>query len=285
MTSAGNRTQSAIRNPQSPIRLALSGVRVLATRPAEQIAKLSAALRAEGADVLEVPAIAIEPPSSWEAVDEAIARGQYRWVIFTSSNGVRFFVDRLTALGNDTSWFTSADIAAIGPETARSLAERGLHADLVPGEFVAEALLAALTDAAPLRGERVLLARADIAREALVNGLLREGALVDQVTVYRTVPARPSPELLDRLTERAIDVVTFTSSSTVRSLVDMLGSSSSLLRHCTVACIGPVTAATAREYGLEAAIVAANYTIPGLVAAIRQYYGQAEPARGSEVAP
>lgn len=250
----------------------LRGLRVLATRPAEQISKLSRALRAEGADVLEVPAIAIEPPSSWEAVDDSIHQGHYHWVIFTSTNGVRFFFGRLAALGQDTSWFAGGRIAAIGPETARALAPHGLSADLVPDEFVAEALLAALTDAGPLHGERVLLARADIAREALVTGLLQEGALVDQVTVYRTVPAQPSSDLLNRLTEGTIDVVTFTSSSTVRSLVDMLGSSSGLLPSCTVACIGPVTAATARELGLEPAIVATNYTIPGLIDAIRHHY-------------
>jgi uroporphyrinogen III methyltransferase/synthase len=163
------------------------------------------------------------------------------------------------------------------------LASHGLHADLVPDEFMAEALLAALTDTESLQGKRVLLARADIAREALAEGLVREGALVDQVAVYRTIAARPSPELLQRLGEHAIDVVTFTSSSTVRNLTDMLGSNAPLLRHCAVACIGPVTAATARELGLDPAITATTYTIPGLVAAIRHYYEQLEPARGSEV--
>src|SRR5207244_8711926 len=128
-----------------------------------------------GAEPIELPAISIEPPVSYEAMDAAIGRRDYAWVVFTSANGVRFFHDRLLALGEHADWMRGSRVAAIGPETARALAAIGLTADLVPDEYVAEALVACLADAAPLQGQRVLLPRADIARDALSSGLLGEG--------------------------------------------------------------------------------------------------------------
>lgn len=258
---------------------ALSGLIVLVTRPAEQASRLTAALVAEGAEVIELPSIQIDPPTSWEPMDTAIRTGDYAWVVFTSANGVRFFCDRLHAAGEGPSWFDRTRVAAIGPETARAVEDRGAHPSLVPDEYVAEALVASLAAAVPLVGRRVLLPRADIARDTLATGLEAEGAIVERVTAYRTVTPTPPPEVLAKLRDGAVDVVTFTSSSTVRNLVQMLGSDAEVLRTMRVACIGPITAATAREAGLEPSIVADTYTIAGLIDAIRSYHLAKKPDR------
>ncbi len=257
----------------------LSGRTVLVTRPRGQASRLAAALAAEGAQTIEAPAIQIEPPTSWAEMDRAIAEGPYDWVVFTSANAVRFFWDRLTAAGRDAGWFAGARVAAIGPETARTLTSNGVRPDLVPDEFVAEALIACLADAEPLEGKRVLLPRSDIAREALVIGLRDAGAIVDQVPAYRTTSAPPPPGLIERLRSGGIDAVTFTSSSTVRGVVEMLGTDADALRRLVVACIGPITAATAREAGVEPDVVATTYTIDGLVVALRDYYTTAAELR------
>jgi uroporphyrinogen III methyltransferase/synthase len=162
-------------------------------------------------------------------------------------------------------------VAAIGPETARALEARGTTADLVPDEYVAEALVASLADAGSLRGQRVLLPRADIARDALATGLAGEGAIVEAVVAYRTVAAPASPEIERQLRAGDIDAVTFTSSSTVRAFLGML-SSTEVLGGITVACIGPITARTLSDMGLEATVVAQTYTVPGLVEALRGHY-------------
>ena len=209
-------------------------------------------------------------------MDAAIGRRDYAWVVFTSANGVRFFHDRLVALGESSEWMRGSRVAAIGPETARALAAIGITADLVPDEYVAEALVACLADAAPLQGQRVLLPRADIARDALSSGLLREGAVVDSVVAYRTVPAPSSPEIEAQLRAGAIDAVTFTSSSTVRAFLATL-SSSEALSGVALVCIGPITAETLRTAGLEPSVVAQTYTISGLVEALSNYY-RAGPA-------
>ncbi len=257
---------------------ALAGLRILVTRPQGQASRLSEALRAEGAEPIEVPAIAIVPPPSWDELDAAIARGSYDWVVFTSANGVRFFAERLRATGRTVSWFDHVNVAAIGPETARMLRTAGVEPRLVPDEYVAEALVACIADRGPLDGQRVLVPRADIARDALVTGLRQEGATVDSVVAYRTVPATPPPDLLLSLQRGAIDAATFTSSSTVRALLEMLGTQADTLKGVTIACIGPVTAATARDAGLVPHVVATTYTVAGLVSALRDHF-QSESAR------
>jgi uroporphyrinogen-III synthase len=164
-------------------------------------------------------------------------------------------------------------VAAIGPETARVLESNGVRPDLVPDEFVAEALIACLADAEPLSGRRVLLPRADIARAALGVGLQDAGAIVDQVIAYRTSSAAPPDGLVDRLNAGGVDAVTFTSSSTVRGVLEMLGPAAGALAGTVIACIGPITAATARESGLRVDVVADVYTAEGLVEALAAYYG------------
>ncbi|MBM2810454.1 MAG: Uroporphyrinogen-III synthase [Chloroflexi bacterium] len=250
----------------------LSGRTVLVTRPHEQAARLSDALIAEGASPIEVPAIRIAAPVSWAPLDSAIQRGSYDWVVFTSANAVRFFFERLSAAGTDEGWFHGGRVAAIGPQTAETLRVRGVPVDLVPDEFVAEALVACLADAEPLSGRRVLLPRADIARDALVRGLQNEGADVEAVVAYRTEAADAPPLLLDQLARGQIEIATFTSSSTVRALMGIVGGRADLLQRVVVACIGPITAGTAHQVGLDPRIVANTYTIPGLISAMRDYF-------------
>ncbi len=256
----------------------LAGRTVLVTRPHGQASRLSAALAEQGAIPIEVPAIRIEPPESWAELDAAIARGGFDWVVFTSANGVASFFDRLTLAGGGTEWFSGTKVAAIGPETARTLERAGVHADLVPDEYVAEALVACIADERDLTGAQILLPRADIARDALQHGLRAAGATVQSVVAYRTATEVASPELLAQLEARNIDVVTFTSSSTVRALVQMLGGDTTLLAAPAVACIGPVTAATAQALGLRVDVVAEQYTIPGLIDALIRHLGTTAPS-------
>lgn len=250
----------------------LARLRVLVTRPADPASRLSTALLAEGADVVELPTIRIDPPEDWGPVDAAIRAGRYDWVVFTSVPGVQNFCARLSAQGHEPTWFEGARVAAIGPETARRLEAEGVRPSLVPDEYVAEALVAEIDGAVPLTGRRVLLPGANIAREALAEGLQAAGAIVERLVVYRTVAPNPPPQVMVQLREGAIQVVTFTSSSTVTNLVSMLGADAAVLGNLVIACIGPVTADTVRQQGLEPTIVAATHTLPGLVAALRGYY-------------
>jgi uroporphyrinogen III methyltransferase/synthase len=246
----------------------LFGRRVLVTRSPEQAGDLSARLRRLGAQPVEFPTIEIQPPESWESLDAAIARlAEYDWAIFTSANGVRFFWQRLEQAGKDARAFGLARLAAIGPATAQELAGHGLRADLVPSRYVAECLLAEL---GPVRGLRFLLPRTDVARPTLAEGLRAAGAGVNEVVAYRTRPvsAQSGDELRRILVEGEIDVVTFTSSSTVRHFVAALGPDACLPEGITVACIGPVTARTAQELGLRVDAVAEEYTLDGLVVAL-----------------
>jgi hydroxymethylbilane synthase len=275
--SVGTRVGQELLRAQRPGRAPepdgpLFGRRILVTRPAGQAARLVDALRAEGAEAIEVPVIGIEPPPSYEHMDAAIRRRDYDWAVFTSANGVRFFYERLLMLGESAAWFEGMRVAAIGPETARTLRASGVATDLVPDEYVAEALVACLADAAPLRGQRILLPRADIARDALATGLLCEGAAVDSVVAYRTVSAPAAPTVRAEIEAGVVDAVTFTSSSTVRAFLDMIAGQTGLLNGVALACIGPITAQTLRDAGLEPSVVAETYTVPGLVTAIRDYY-------------
>lgn len=252
----------------------LFGKRVLVTRAREQASQLSRRLADAGALPVELPTIQIEPPESWTQVDRAVGQlDDYAWVVFTSANGVRWLFQRLETLGRDARALGQAKVAAIGPATAEALRAVGVRADFVPSEYVAEAVAAGLAERG-VAGERVLVARAAEAREALVARLRSQDARVDEVAVYRTVPALDvGPRLRELLDSGDLDVVTFASSSTVRSLVGLLGDDASeRLARCVVACIGPITAQTAQELGLRVDVVAAEYTIPGLVRALEEHY-------------
>ena len=254
----------------------LFGKRVLVTRSREQSSALSQLLREQGADPVESPVLRIVPPDSYEGIDSAVGRlSGYDWVAFTSANGVRIFLERIMALGLDARAFGGARLAAIGPATADELRRYGLQADLLPEEFVAESLAVAMLSTG-VEGKRVLLPRAEEAREVLGDALLEAGALVDRVVCYRTVPALENAvRLRDELASGVIDAVTLASSSTARYLVEALGKEAvSLLDRPVIACIGPITAATARELGLRVDVEASEHTIPGLVQALSERLGK-----------
>ena len=239
----------------------LFGRRVVVTRAREQASELRSRLEALGADVVELPAIEIEP------VDFAVPDlATYEWLVFTSANGVTHFFDRgLRSAGLDTRALAGVRIAAIGSGTAAALAERGVRANLMPDRYVAEALLDAFP--APTHSNpRVLLARAEQARDVLPAGLGEKGYEVDVLAVYRTHPAAPEPEALDRVQRGDVDAVTFTSSSTVTNLCDLLGPAPD--PQPLVVSIGPVTSKTALERGLRVDVEAEEHTIDGLVDAL-----------------
>jgi uroporphyrinogen III methyltransferase/synthase len=252
----------------------LFGKRVLITRTRRQASVLARLLAAEGAIPIELPAIEIEPaadPDAVAAAIEGLRDGRYGWVVFTSANAVQLWFEHLRERGLDARAFAASKFAAIGPATAEALAERGIVADVVPGEYVAEAVVEALRDVLKA-GDRILVPRAESARPELVEGLRSLGCEVDEVTLYRAALPETAPaEALSLLRDGAIDIVTFTSSSTVRNLAAMLNGHIETLRGPLVACIGPITAKTAEELGLRVDLVALEYTVEGLVRAIRDY--------------
>jgi uroporphyrinogen III methyltransferase / synthase len=252
----------------------LFGKRILITRAREQASAFGQRLEAAGAEVIEFPTIQIEPPESWEPLDSAVARiREYQWVIFTSTNGVRFFWDRLRNAGRDVRDLFGITVCAIGPATAAALLDRGIRADIIPAEFKAEALVEAV-GSERVRGARVLLARAAEAREVLPEELTRRGAAVDVVPAYRTVRnTANADELRTLLREGKVDAVTFTSSSTVRYFLDLVGEEAArLLQGVVVASIGPITAETATRHGIVSHIVPDSYTIPALADALVRHF-------------
>jgi uroporphyrinogen III methyltransferase/synthase len=250
----------------------LFGLRVLVTRTREQASGLSRALAAQGAEPVELPAIAIAPrndEAKLAAATDALRDGAYAWLLVTSANAVAIFFDALRARGLDTR-AVRARVGAIGSGTAAALAQRGVVADVTPARhaYTAEGLLAALAGE-DVRGARVLLPRAEGGRELLVEGLAARGARVDELTLYAVVPADPNAEGLARLRAGEIDVATFASSSAVRGLAALLGEELEPLRRCRIAAIGPVTARTVQELlGRAPDVVAREHTIAGLVAAL-----------------
>jgi uroporphyrinogen III methyltransferase / synthase len=257
----------------------LFGRRILVTRAREQASEFARRLEAAGAEVVESPAIAIVPPESFGPLDAAIGRlREYRWLILTSVNGVRYFWERLAAAGKDARDLAGLRVAAIGPATAEALAVRGIRADLVPAEFKAEGLLDALAGE-DLSGVGVLVARAAEAREVLPETLAARGARVEVVPAYRTVKnAEDAAALRAMLEEKRIHAVTFTSSSTVRNFLDAVGPGApELLRGVVVASIGPITAEEAGRHGIDSQIVPERYTIPALTEALVRHF-QGRPA-------
>ncbi len=255
----------------------LLGRRVLVTRTREQAGDLTRRLERLGAEVIPCPTIALIPPENWEPLDAAIRRMEtYDWVIFTSPNGIRFFRERLRAQGRDLRALGRARVAAIGPQTAAALEEAGILADLVPARFQAEGVVEALAGE-PLAGKRILLPRAAVAREILPETLRGRGATVDVVPAYRTVPPPEiAADVCRLLAERGVDVVTFTSASTVGHFAALCGEAPyrEWLRGVEVACIGPVTAQRAEELGIKPTILPKAATIPSLVEAIARRFQQ-----------
>ncbi|MBX3332888.1 MAG: uroporphyrinogen-III C-methyltransferase [Nitrospira sp.] len=254
----------------------LFGKRVLMTRAKEQAGELATLLAGYGAEAVEAPTIKIVPPVDWAPVDRAIAEiGTYNWVIFTSVNGVDRFMTRLWAKGLDSRCLAGRRLCCIGPRTAQELEKFGVKTDLIPAEYQAEGVLEAFAQQ-DIRTVRFLIPRAEVAREILPDELRAHGAHVDVVPVYRTVtPTQDDAEWRQQLMDHQIHVVTFTSSSTVKNFMAMLGGIDRvrpLLHSVTVACIGPITARTAAEYGLTVSIMPRENTIPALVDSIARHF-------------
>lgn len=253
----------------------LFGRRVVVTRAREQASGFKAVLSQLGAHCIEFPTIEIQPPDSWEPLDDALAGlSTYHWVIFTSVNGVKFFMERLRAAGRDARALSGLRLATIGPKTSEALEGFGLRPDLVPSEYRAESVLEGLAGE-NVGGKRFLMPRALVARDILPDTLRKKGAHVDVVPAYQTVlPQHGSREILQHLQEGGIDCVTFTSSSTVSNFFSLFDKNEilPLLRKTAIACIGPITAETAREHGLDIHIMPSEYTIDALVKSIRDYF-------------
>ncbi len=252
----------------------LTGKKVLITRARGQSQEFAAQLKKLGASVIELPTIEIVPPPSWKALDRAISHlNSYDWIIFTSANGVAFFFRRLREKGKNRRSLSALRVCAIGPATADQLKKRGIEVDYVPKEFVAESILKGFKEMG-IDGKRILLARAKRAREVLPQGLREMGAKVDVVEAYRTVrPKGVATQLKRLLKKKGVDVITFTSSSTVNHFIDLLKGEDwkTLLHGITLACIGPVTARTVKSFGLKVHIQPEEYTISGLTRAIVHY--------------
>jgi len=242
----------------------LQGKTILTTRAAAQSSGLRDGLTALRAKVVECPTIEIAPPEDWAPVDRAIENlKSYNWVLFTSANAVERFMKRVSAAGAKCS----PAIAAVGPATAQRLAQWNLTASIVPQDFRAEGLLEAFP--ADLKGVRILLPRAEKARELLPEDFRKRGATVEIVAVYRTVKAAGGGDLRQILSEQRVDCVVFTSESTIRYLAESVDGDLSCLREIPVAVIGPITRQAAEAYGLHPSIEPHKATIPDLVEAIR----------------
>ena len=251
----------------------LFGKRVLVTRARTQASKLTAALEEMGAECIEAPVIAVaDPRDGYQELDGAIDRlAEYQWIIFTSTNGVEHFWSRLEYKKRDARALYGKKVCAIGAATAQVLAEHGIRADVVPARYQAEGIVEALKNELAA-GDNILIPRAAVARELLPAALSAVGANVDVVPAYETIMGDlAADDLNEQLKKGDIDVITFTSSSTVVNLLKIVPSVE-LLKNVRLAAIGPVTAETMGKYGLRADIVAEEYTIEGLVESIRRYY-------------
>jgi uroporphyrinogen III methyltransferase/synthase len=254
----------------------LFGKKILITRAKEQAQEFIEQLAQYGAEPVEFPTIEILPPEDWAPLDRAIAHlADYDWLLFTSVNGVEFFMKRLREKGGDLRKLKSTKIGAIGPKTAEAIHSHGLVPDLVPKYFQAEAILEGLTDV-EMKGKRILLPRAFEAREILPQELAKRGAQVDVVPSYRTViPTARRDQLRKMLERRELAVITFTSSSTVKNFMALFEGEpvTSWLEGVKIACIGPITADTARELGLRVDIQPKDFTVAALAKEIAEGFG------------
>jgi uroporphyrinogen III methyltransferase / synthase len=252
----------------------LFGKKVLVTRTRKQASTLVKLFEEEGAETVEFPTIEIIPPESWDELDRAIENlGLYNWLIFTSVNGVEFFFERLKVKNKSTVEFKGVKIATIGEQTGRAVENLGLGVDIIPHEFRAEGVIESFKEI-DIKGKRILIPRAEEAREILPVELQKMGSEVNVVTAYRT--KKPDPERIEEVKEmfrdREIDVLTFASSSTAKNFLSIFGKDKELLLKSTIACIGPITAEPLREIGIEPQIIPKKYTIEELVREIVDYF-------------
>ena len=253
----------------------LFGKRILVTRSRAQASRLTAGLEDLGADCLEAPAIRIQPPAdNYAALDKAIGSlADFDWIIYTSANGVEHFFSRLSEAGLDSRSLCDKKICAIGSATAQALEKHGIKADIVPKEYRAEGILSAMYGKLK-EGDKVLLPRAAEARSILPEELKRQGADVVVATAYETVAGEADGMALsEELANGSIDAVTFTSSSTVKNLLKLLGDNApELLKNVKIAAIGPITAETCKKNGLQVTVQAQEYTIDGLIQAVKEAF-------------
>ena len=251
----------------------LFGRRIVVTRPRIQASRFVESLEQQGAYVVQFPTIETVPIKSYERLDVALDElSSYDWAIFTSVNGVRYFFDRLRDRQQDIRSLAGVRLAAIGPETARAVEALHLRVDAVPEEYRAEALIPVLGE---VQGQRILLPRAAEAREILPQELQAAGAQVDVIATYNTIrPQTHTEELRKLLQAGQVDLITFTSSSTVRNFMAVFPDDDipAMLRNAAVGCIGPITADTAREYGLTVTVQPGQYTIPNFTQAIIEHF-------------
>lgn len=253
----------------------LFGKKILITRSRSQAGLLAEEIMELGGEAYEFPTIEIKPPDDFFQFDSALEKlNEYIWIIFTSTNGVDSFFNRLFCLGKDARSLGQNKIAALGPKTQEALSKYGISADFVPEEYRTEALIDGLTNE-EVAGKKILLPRADIARKLLPQELRRKGAEIHEITVYKTVMGGGDVSKVTKmLLKGEIDVVTFTSSSTVINFVTLVGQDiiSEISGTTLFAAIGPVTADTAEKKGIKIDMCAQEYTIKGLIKAVVDYY-------------
>ena len=252
--------------------LPLFGRRILVTRTRSQASSLSSRLSELGAFPIEVPTIEIElQPDSPDLVNALASAARFDWIAFTSANAVRAGMDGLAGMGRDSRALHRVKAATIGPASAAVLAEYGIMADLIAETTTSAGLASAMIESGVM-GSRVLLPRSDIAGSVLPDRLRSSGALVEEVVCYRTLIPEGSRDLVRHILRDGVDAVTFTSSSTVKNLMKLLDNDATKLAGVRIACIGPVTAATAGRFGLNVDIVAQDHTIDGLVTALQERF-------------
>jgi uroporphyrinogen III methyltransferase/synthase len=254
----------------------LFGKRVLVTRARSQASKLVKQLEDLGAEVLEYPTIEIVPVRDPEPLDEALRNvAKYDWMMFTSSNAVRGIAARMKSLGIDSRALAHLKFGVNGPSTARALVEIGINADAIPDQYLASAMVELLKTEG-ITPKNVLFPRSEIGRETLASGLRELGSNVDEVVAYSTESPNDTGDLARAAYEEGVDFTTFTSSSTVRNLVDLLGGSPDLINTSKTVIIGPITADTAKELNVNNNIEADQQSIPGIVKAILAYVASSE---------
>ena len=254
--------------------LPLFGKTVVVTRPEEQSEAFMHGLLERGAEPFLFPVIETVPPEDWQPLDDAIQKLEhYDGLIFTSVNGVKFFMRRLQEKGKDIRELKGLRLYAIGPKTEQAVNALGINVDVVPEDFVAESLIDSLGKE-NIRGKKFLLPRAAVARETLPDRIRNLGAEIDVTPAYRTVrPDTDTAELARRLKEGSVHAITFTSSSTVTHFMELIsGTLRDKLTDVAIACIGPVTAKTAEKAGLKVVVTAEEYTVDGLIIALEKYF-------------
>jgi uroporphyrinogen III methyltransferase/synthase len=255
----------------------LFGRTVLVTRAADQASDFTILLQEMGARVMECPTIRIAAPESFAELDSDIGRlGEFDWIVFSSANAVNAFFDRLHLKGKDSRAIAGCKVACVGPKTAEMVAVHGIKADMIPADYKGEGLVAAFSEE-KITGKRVLFPKGDRARDVIPGGLQKQGNTVAAPVAYRNLPVDEVPShVMTALEEGEIDCVTFTASSTVTNLADLLGENRflKLMEGIAVAAIGPITSRTCREFGLEVKIEPAEYTLAAMVEEIVQYFGK-----------